>query len=77
MIIRTSVPLKEDIKKTVVKEKVKVVLRMRGRQQAYATKGIEIVNNFITMLSENGEKEREPKVEGRNIIVIVQPKKKK
>ena len=57
--------------------KVKVVLRMRGRQQAYATKGIEIVNNFITMLSENGEKEREPKVEGRNIIVIVQPKKKK
>lgn len=57
--------------------KVKVVLRMRGRQQAYATKGIEIVNNFLEMLAENGEKEREPKVEGRNIIVIVQPKKKK
>lgn len=57
-------------------DKVKVVLRMRGRQQAYAAKGIEIVNNFAEMLAEVGEKEKEPKVEGRNIVVIVQPKKK-
>ena len=57
-------------------DKVKVVLRMRGRQQAYANKGIEIVNSFVEMLTEVGEKEREPKVEGRNVIVIVQPKKK-
>lgn len=57
-------------------DKVKVVLRMRGRQQAYANKGIEIVNSFVEMITEVGEKEREPKVEGRNIIVIVQPKKK-
>ena len=57
-------------------DKVKVVLRMRGRQQAYANKGIEIVNSFFEMLTEVGEKEREPKVEGRNVIVIVQPKKK-
>ena len=57
-------------------DKVKVVLRMRGRQQAYASKGIEIVNNFALMLAEVGEKEKDPKVEGRNIVVIVQPKKK-
>lgn len=57
-------------------DKVKVVLRMRGRQQAYSAKGIEIVNSFVDMLSEVGEKEKEPKVEGRNILVIVQPKKK-
>lgn len=56
--------------------KVKVVLRMRGRQQAYSQKGIEIVNSFADMLLEVGEKEKDPKVEGRNIIVIVQPKKK-
>lgn len=56
--------------------KVKVVLRMRGRQQAYAAKGIEIVNNFTEMLAEAGEKEKEPKIEGRNIVVMVQPKKK-
>ena len=58
-------------------DKVKVVLRMRGRQQAYAQHGIEIVNDFYSMLAENGEKEKEPKIEGRNIIVIVAPKKKK
>lgn len=57
-------------------DKVKVVLRMRGRQQAYANKGIEIVNSFVELITEVGEKEKEPKVEGRNIIVIVQPKKK-
>ena len=57
-------------------DKVKVVLRMRGRQQAYASKGIEIVNNFALMLEEVGEMEKEPKVEGRNIVVVVQPKKK-
>ena len=57
-------------------DKVKVVLRMRGRQQAYASKGIEIVKNFAEMLTEVGEMEKEPKVEGRNIVVIVQPKKK-
>ena len=58
-------------------DKVKVVLRMRGRQQAYASKGVEIVNSFVEMIAEAGEKEKEPKVEGRNIIVIVQPKRKK
>ena len=57
-------------------DKVKIVLRMRGRQQAYSQKGIEIVNNFAEMLAEVGEKEKDPKVEGRNIVVIVQPKKK-
>ena len=67
---------KHAVKFLTAGNKVKVVLRMRGRQQAYASKGIEIVNNFALMLDEVGEKEKEPKVEGRNIVVIVQPKKK-
>ena len=70
------VKAKHAVKFLTAGNKVKVVLRMRGRQQAYSQKGIEIVNNFTEMLAEVGEKEREPKVEGRNIIVIVQPKKK-
>lgn len=56
--------------------KVKVVLRMRGRQQAYAAKGIEIVNQFCEMLKGVGDKESEPKVEGRNIVTMVVPAKK-
>lgn len=56
--------------------KVKVVLRMRGRQQAYSVRGIEIVNEFFSMVEELGIKEREPKVEGRNIVLMIVPKAK-
>ena len=58
-------------------DKVRVVLRMRGRQQAYASKGIEIVNQFCELVSELGDKEKEPKVEGRNVVTTLVPKKKK
>ena len=57
--------------------KVKVALWMRGRQQAYWEKGIEICNSFFEMLAEAGIKEKEAKVEGRNIIMIVAPITKK
>ena len=55
--------------------KVKVALRMRGRQQAYSAKGIEIVKEFSQMLEEVGTMDKEPKVEGRNVVVILNPKK--
>ena len=55
--------------------KVKVALRMRGRQQAYSAKGIEIVKEFCTLLEDVGAMDKEPKVEGRNVVVIVNPKK--
>ena len=57
--------------------KVKVALRMRGRQQAYSAKGIEIVNAFCNQVEEFAIKDKEPKVEGRNVIVILNPKVKK
>ena len=57
--------------------KVKVVLRMRGRQQAYSAKGIEIVNNFCAQVEEFSTKEKDPKVEGRNVVVVLSPKTKK
>ena len=57
--------------------KVKVALRMRGRQQAYSAKGIEIVKEFCAMLEEVGVMDKEPKVEGRNVVVIVNPKNSK
>ena len=55
--------------------KVRVVLRMRGRQQAYSAKGIEIVNNFCSQLEGVSNKEKDPKVEGRNVVVVLNPKK--
>ena len=57
--------------------KVKVALRMRGRQQAYSAKGIEIVNNFCNQVGDYANKDKEPKVEGRNVVVILNPKTQK
>ena len=57
--------------------KVKVALRMRGRQQQYSAKGIEIVKQFAAMIEEIGVMDKEPKVEGRNVIVIINPKNNK
>ena len=55
--------------------KVKISLRMRGRQQAYAKTCIEVVKNFAAKLEDMGTCEKEPEVNGRNIIVVVSPKK--
>lgn len=55
--------------------KVKIVLRMRGRQQAYAQNGVEIVKKFYQMLAENGTVDKEPKINGRSILLVVSPKK--
>ncbi len=57
--------------------KVKVSLRMRGRQQAYFQKGIEICNQFFGLVEQFAIKEKEPKVEGRNILMILAPKPNK
>jgi len=53
--------------------KVKVVLKMRGRQQAYSARGIEIVKSFYEIVKNLGTCEKEPKVEGRNVVVIIAP----
>jgi translation initiation factor IF-3 len=55
--------------------KVKIVLRMRGRQQAYAQNGVEIVKKFYQMLAENGTVDKEPEINGRSILLVVSPKK--
>ena len=56
--------------------KLKVVLRMSGRQQAYSAKAIEVVKNFCDMVASAGTRDKEPEIVGRNIIVIVTPNKK-
>ena len=57
--------------------KVKVSLRMRGRQQAYSAHGIEICNQFFTLLQDVAIIEKEAKVEGRNILMFLAPKQSK
>ena len=57
--------------------KVKVNIRMRGRQQAYAHQGVEVMNKFADMLDGEGKVEKAPNVEGRNISMIIVPATKK
>ena len=58
-------------------DKVKVSIRMSGRQQAYAERGVETENKFAESLSEISTIEKPAKVEGRNIIMILAPKNAK
>ena len=55
-------------------DKVKVSIRMSGRQQAYADRGVETENAFAQSLEEIAVIEKHAKVEGRNIIMILAPK---
>lgn len=54
--------------------KVKVSVRFRGREIAHTQKGIEILENFAQAVSEFGELEKKPKMEGKSMIIIVTPK---
>ena len=55
--------------------KVKVSIRMRGRQQAHAAMGIDVMKRFFDMLGGKAIMDKEPKTEGRNILMILAPAK--
>ena len=57
--------------------KVKVSLRMKGREQAYVKKAIEVVKDFCSRLNEFGTLDKEPELLGRNVFVVISPKKTK
>ncbi len=58
-------------------DKVKVSIRMRGRQQARPEMGIEIMNSFFEMVKELGTIEKAPEIMGRNIFMVLAPIKAK
>ena len=55
--------------------KVKVSIRMRGRQMAHATMGLDVMRRFFEMLGGKAVMEKEPKTEGRNITMVLAPAK--
>ncbi len=58
-------------------DKVKVSIRFRGRQIAHANLGREIMIDFAKRIEEYGTVERNPKLEGRFMIMIIAPKAEK
>ncbi len=55
--------------------KVKVSIRLRGRQMAHSNLGRDVMNNFYEGLKEIAVIEKPINMEGRNIIMILAPKK--
>ncbi len=57
--------------------KVKVSIRLRGRQQAYPKKAVEVLKSFIDMVDTAVVVEKQPVPEGRIIFTILAPPVKK
>lgn len=57
-------------------DKVKVSLKFKGREVRFVEKGKETILKFVEMLEE-GRIDKEPKLEGKFLNVIVLPKDKK
>lgn len=53
--------------------KVKATIRMRGRQQAYAQQGVEVMKKFAEILNDVAKIDKQPNIEGRNITMILVP----
>jgi translation initiation factor IF-3 len=58
-------------------DKVKVSLRYRGREMAHQELGMEMMKRIETDLEELGTVEQHPKMEGRQLLMVIAPKKRK
>ena len=58
-------------------DKAKVSLRFRGRELAHQHLGMELVQRIKQDLAEYGAVEQDPKMEGRQIVMVLAPAKKK
>lgn len=54
-------------------DKVKISLRMRGRQMVYVNEGISVVLKFAELLGDSVAVEKKPVAEGRYITMVVAP----
>ncbi len=55
--------------------KVKVTLKMRGRQMAHQELGVDVMNRFFELLKDVAVMEKKPLTEGRNIWMMLAPLK--
>ena len=55
--------------------KVMVSIRLRGRQNAHASMGVDVMNAFFETLGGKAVMEKKPMNEGRNITMLLVPAK--
>ncbi len=58
-------------------DKAKVSLRFRGREMAHQDLGMELLKRVEIDLAEYGTVEQHPKLEGRQLMMVIAPKKRK
>ena len=55
--------------------KVKVSIRLRGRQNAHSSLGIDVMNEFFEIVKSVAVMEKKPLLEGKNITMVLAPLK--
>lgn len=58
-------------------DKAKISLRFRGREMAHQELGMELLKRVEADLAEYGAVEQHPKMEGRQLMMVIAPKKRK
>ena len=58
-------------------DKAKVTLRFRGREMAHQELGMEMMKRVETDLAELSQVEQYPKMEGRQMTMVLAPRSKK
>jgi translation initiation factor IF-3 len=56
-------------------DRVKVLIKYRGREMAYQSQGYAVMEKFALACAEYGQIDRAPRVEGRNMVMFLAPKK--
>jgi translation initiation factor IF-3 len=57
-------------------DKTKVTLRFRGREMAHQELGLQLLKRVAEDLDEIGTVEQFPRLEGRQMVMVIAPKKK-
>jgi translation initiation factor IF-3 len=57
-------------------DKAKVTMRFRGREHAHRELGLELLRRVEADLVEFGQVEQQPAMEGRQMVMVLSPKKK-
>jgi len=58
-------------------DRAKVTVRFRGRELAHQHIGMELIQRLKADLAEHGTVDQEPKMEGRQLTMVLTPVKKK
>ena len=58
-------------------DKVKAMIQFRGREQSRPELGVKLLQQFAADIAEHGTVESSPRIDGRNMVMVVAPLKNK